>query len=90
MDERGVDKDMEQWRPWIDEVCQAVDVDSAEVDVPAILDLAGTVSREFLRPMAPVSTYPWGLAMAAHPEADPAGLREAILQAMPADEAEDA
>lgn len=75
--------DLSQWDPWIAEVSAAVGVDPARVDVAALHELAGDVSRQFLRPMAPVATYLWGLAVASRPEADPDELRRAILAAMP-------
>ena len=51
----------------------------AEDERIVLLGLAGVVSREVVRPMAPVSAFIWGLAVASHPEADPAALRSALL-----------
>ena len=70
-----------QWREWIDQICAAVDVDPGGVPVGAVLGLAGSVSRDVVRPMAPVSAFIWGLAVASHPDADPDRLRRAILDA---------
>lgn len=72
------------WGPWIGEVCASVGVDAAEVDIEDVHALTQVVARDFLRPMAPVSAYIWGLARAQHPDADPDQLREAILSALPA------
>ena len=69
----------DQWREWIDQVCAAVGVDPDDVRPGDVLGLAGVVSREVVRPMAPVSAFIWGLAVASHPEADPAALRSALL-----------
>ena len=68
-----------QWHEWLDQVCAAVGVDPGAVPVGEVLGLAGSVSRDVVRPMAPVSAFVWGLAVAAHPDADPARLRRAIL-----------
>ena len=68
-----------QWQEWLDQICGAVGVDPAVVPVGEVLGLAGSVSRDVVRPMAPVSAFIWGVAVAAHPDADPAGLRRAIL-----------
>lgn len=72
-----------EWGPWINEVCESVGVDADEVDVAEVHGLTQVVARDFLRPMAPVSAYIWGLARAQHPDADPATLRDAILSALP-------
>ena len=69
----------DQWREWIDQVCAAVGVDPDAVRPGEVLGLAGVVSREVVRPMAPVSAFIWGLAVATHPDADPESLRVALL-----------
>ncbi len=71
------------WRDWIAEVCAAVGVDPEAVSVADIHDLTRAVAHDFVRPMAPVSAYLWGLARAAHPDADPADLRDRIVAAIP-------
>ena len=68
-----------QWHEWLDQVCAAVGVDPVAVPVGEVLGLAGSVSRDVVRPMAPVSAFIWGLALASHPDADPARLRRALL-----------
>lgn len=74
--------DAQAWAPWIAEVAEAVGVD-ADAPVAELMELSGRVSREFLRPMAPVSTFLWGLARATHPDADPIELADTILSCMP-------
>ena len=56
------DLDQARWQPWIDQACAALEVGSAGVDVAAIHDLTSTIARDFVRPMAPVAAYLWGLA----------------------------
>jgi len=68
-----------RWQEWIDQICAAVGVDPARVPVGDVLGLAGSVSRDVVRPMAPVSAFIWGLAVSSQPEAEPARLRAAIL-----------
>lgn len=71
------------WRPWIERVAGAVDVDPAEVSVAEIHALTREVSDRFDRPMAPVTAAIWGLARASHPARDPAELRDALLAVLP-------
>lgn len=71
------------WRPWVERVASAVDVDPAAVSVAEIHALTREVADRFDRPMAPVSAAIWGLARAIHPERDPAELRDALLSALP-------
>jgi hypothetical protein len=54
---------------WIDELCDALDID-AEVDEGLVLDLARTVAHTVERPAAPVTTFILGLA-AGSAGADP-------------------
>lgn len=68
------------WHEWLDQVCGAVGVDPADVPVGEVLGLAGSVSRDVVRPMAPVGAFIWGLAVASHADADPELLRRAILE----------
>ncbi len=77
------DLDAFRWRAWVEEVCGAMRVDPSLVDVDDIHRLSGTVARDVVRPMAPVSAFIWGVACTRHPEADPARLREAIVAAIP-------
>jgi hypothetical protein len=46
---------------WADEVRAALDID-AEVDVKAVLGLAGVAAHAVLRPAAPLTTYLVGFA----------------------------
>lgn len=84
MPERGA-SDLEAaasaWAPWIESACATLGVDPALVDLSQIHDLSGAVAREVVRPMGPVAAYLWGVAVATHPDADPAELRRAIAAA---------
>lgn len=71
------------WQEWIDEIATALRIDPAVVDVAAIHELTRTISHDFVRPMAPVGAYLWGLARSAHPERDPVELRDAIVASVP-------
>ena len=51
--------------PWIDEVCAALGVPRESLDVDAVLALAGRVAHRVARPMAPVSTFLAGYALAS-------------------------
>ncbi len=54
---------------WIDELCDALDVD-AEVDEALILDLARTSANNVQKTAAPITTYLLGFAAGAS-QADP-------------------
>lgn len=60
------DLDAATWQAWIDDVAGALGVDSALVDVTAIHDLTRAVAHDLARPMAPVSAFMVGFAMAQH------------------------
>lgn len=69
------------WRPWIDAACAATNVDPKSVDVTGIHELTKIVAHEFERPMAPVSSFIWGLALGrAGAHADSAALKAAITE----------
>jgi hypothetical protein len=51
---------MEQW---VAAACAELGLDPAEVQVPVVLDLAGDVAHQVLRPGAPVTTYLLGVAV---------------------------
>lgn len=72
-----------QWHDWITTVADALGVDADQVSVTAIHELTRVIAHDFERPMAPVSAYIWGLAVASHPDADPAELRDKIIGAIP-------
>lgn len=72
-----------QWRPWVDEACQAVGVDPRLVDLDAVLALTGTVAHRLARPMAPVAAHILGLAMASGDAARPGRLIEALVSTLP-------
>ena len=71
------------WRPWVEHVATALEVDASPVSPRAIHDLTGEVASRYQRPMAPVSAYLWGLATATHPDRDPGDLAQAIIAALP-------
>ncbi len=76
------DVDPQQWQPFIQQVCSALSVAPGQVDVGVILDLAGAVSGEIERPMAPVAAYILGLAVGTiGPTADAAALARQLLDA---------
>lgn len=80
---RDSDLRQETWGAWVSRVCESVDVDPASVDIAAIHDLTRVIAQGFVRAMAPVSAYIWGLAIATNPDADPADLAKAIVSAIP-------
>lgn len=51
-------------RDWIDELCDALDVDT-EVDTGLVLDLARVAARNVQRPAAPLTAYLLGVAVGA-------------------------
>jgi hypothetical protein len=55
---------------WIDELCDVLEIEEAEVDEGLILDLARVSAHQVERVAAPVTTYILGLAAGAH-GADP-------------------
>ncbi|PWR07632.1 hypothetical protein DKT68_18495 [Micromonospora acroterricola] len=55
---------------WVTAACTELDLDPAQVPVPAVLDLARDVAHQVLRPGAPVTAYLLGLAVGRG--ADPA------------------
>jgi len=50
---------------WIDELCDVLEIEEAEVDEGLILDLARTSAHQVERVAAPVTTYLLGLAAKA-------------------------
>ncbi|MFT3859789.1 DUF6457 domain-containing protein [Micropruina sp.] len=58
-------EDLSVHDPWIDAVCAALDVPRTALDVDAVLGLAGRVAHRVARPMAPLSTFLAGYALAA-------------------------
>jgi Domain of unknown function (DUF6457) len=78
----------QEWQHWIDDACEALDVDPRAVDVTGIHDLTKEIAHGFARPMAPVGSYILGLAVgarAARGEAvDPEALSAALRATFPA------
>ncbi|MER7418636.1 DUF6457 domain-containing protein [Micromonospora peucetia] len=56
---------------WVTAACAELDLDPAQVPVPAVLDLARDVAHQVLRPGAPVTAYLLGMAVGRG--ADPVG-----------------
>ncbi|WP_034611374.1 DUF6457 domain-containing protein [Cellulomonas sp. URHD0024] len=56
---------------WIDQLCEALGVDRAMVDIDRILEVSSSVAREVARPAVPVSMFVAGLAAAG---TDPAAV----------------
>lgn len=59
----GMTSQPEQWNRWIEEACDALGLEPADVDVPLIHELSKNVSHQVTRPLAPVSTYILGIAI---------------------------
>ena len=56
------------WVAWVEHVAAALEVNASGVSPRAVHDLTGQVAARYQRPMAPVSAYLWGLAIATHPD----------------------
>ncbi len=70
-----------RWEGWVTDACRAVGVDPALVDIDGIHALTKAVAHGFDRPMAPVSSFILGLALAQG--GDPDELRAAIESTLP-------
>jgi hypothetical protein len=66
-------------RRWSDALLTALDLAGAEVDIDAVLGLAGDVARGVVRPAAPLTAYLVGLAVGRAVAAD--NSREAFAAA---------
>lgn len=49
---------------WIDELCDALELEDAEIDEGLVLDLARVAAHEVERPAAPITTFLVGYAAA--------------------------
>ena len=78
------DLDASRWQEWVESVCAVVGVEPRLVSIDDIHGLSGIIARDFVRPMAPVSAFIWGIAQGRHPGIDPRALRDAIIAAVPA------
>ena len=71
---------------WCHELAQALDVPDLEVDIPAILGLAGQAAHTVLRPAAPLTSlvvgYAAGIAAGRGTADTPAALRTATEVAL--------
>lgn len=86
----AADVNLNDLEPWLVEACDAVGVDRSRVDIGLALKLSREVAHRLGRPMAPVSTFIVGLALAAHPDADARELAARIEATLPpADERKD-
>ena len=57
------DEDLTAVRHWADEVADAIGIAPGDVDLEALLSIAGLSARAAVRPAAPVTTYLLGLAV---------------------------
>lgn len=79
----------QEHRAWIESACAAVGVDPAVVDVDGIHTLTKEVAHKVARPMAPVSSFIWGvalgraLALANGEPVDSDALRDALARIAP-------
>ncbi len=74
----------QRWTNWVRDACEAVGVDADEVDIVGIHHLSRQVAHRLERPLAPVSTFILGLALASSrggPTRDE--LLERILDTLP-------
>jgi hypothetical protein len=78
----------ERGGPWVREVCAALDIPAASVDIPRILDLTREISHRKTRPLGPVGAFILGMALGRHPDADPQALHDQILSTLPEPEPE--
>ena len=62
---------------WIDQLCEALGVDRALVDIDRILEVSSTVAHQVARPAVPVSMFVAGLAAAG---TDPAAVERLLTQ----------
>lgn len=62
---------------WIDDLCTALGVDRALVDIDRILDVSSSVAHQVARPAVPVSMFVAGLAAAG---GDPAAVHRLLTR----------
>ena len=62
---------------WIDQLCEALGVDRAMVDIDRILEVSSSVAHRVARPAVPVSMFVAGLAAAG---TDPAAVERLLTQ----------
>jgi hypothetical protein len=62
---------------WIDQLCAALGVDRAMVDIDRILEVSSSVAHQVARPAVPVSMFVAGLAAAG---TDPAAVERLLTQ----------
>lgn len=71
----------DRWEAWVREACAALGVESSLVDIDAIHALTKEVAHRFERPLAPVSSFILGLAIAGG--GDPEALRSRLEATLP-------
>ncbi len=69
------------WDSWVAEACTATGVDPALVDIDEILAMTRVVAHRFDRPMAPVSSFILGAALACG--GSPDDLRRRLEETLP-------
>lgn len=47
---------------WVAKLCQAFEIEDIEIDVQAVLNVAGVAAHQVVRPAAPLTTFIAGLA----------------------------
>ena len=62
---------------WIDQLCEALGVDRAMVDIDRILEVSSSVAHQVARPAVPVSMFVAGLAAGGM---DPAAVERLLTQ----------
>lgn len=69
----------QRWHDWVTSTSTLLGIDPAMVDISAIHDLTKVIAHDLDRPLAPVSSFMWGLAIGARgADADPTALKDAI------------
>lgn len=77
------DVNLQELEPWLVQACQAVGVERDRIDIGMALKLSREVAHRLARPLAPVSTFIVGVALGAHPDADPRELAARIEALLP-------
>jgi Domain of unknown function (DUF6457) len=66
---------------WRDSLLAELGLDGAEIDIDAVLALAGVIAHAVVRPAAPLTAYIVGYAAGRAAAGDPAGDAEAFVSA---------
>ena len=73
MNDRDDDANLAPLTRWCARLATALDLHGVEVDIDAVLALAGTAAHAVMRPAAPLTTYLVGYAAGLAAATDPAG-----------------